>query len=101
MTKLQRKAFYQELKALAVPIGLQNLLIALVGEVLGIIGIVSLSPIIVLQLLGFVYRVELDKQDYQDKRHAIKVSFTADMYSNIIALENEHKLLRRKKKNED
>jgi len=67
----------------------------------GIIGIVSLSPIIVLQLLGFVYRVELDKQDFNDKRHAIKVSYTADMYSNIIALENEHKLLSRKKKNED
>ncbi len=67
----------------------------------GIIGIVSLSPIIVLQLLGFVYRVELDKKDYNDKKNAIKVSFTADMYSNIIALENEHKILSRKKKNED
>ena len=31
MTKLQRKAFYKELLALAVPIGLQNLLIALIG----------------------------------------------------------------------
>jgi len=67
----------------------------------GIIGIVSLSPIIVLQLLGFVYRVELDKKAYTDKRRAIKVSFTADMYSNIIALENEHKILSRKKKNEN
>ena len=65
----------------------------------GIIGIVSLSPIIVLQLLGFVYRVELDKKAYIDKKRAIKVSFTADMYSNIIALENEHKILIRKKKN--
>lgn len=67
----------------------------------GIIGIVSLSPIIVLQLLGFVYRVELDKKAYIDKKRAIKVSFTADMYSNIIALENEHKILSRKKKNEN
>lgn len=66
----------------------------------GIIGIVSLSPIIVLQLLGFVYRVGLDKKAYIDKKRAIKVSFTADMYSNIIALENEHKLLSRKRKNE-
>ena len=31
MTKLQQKVFYQELRSLAVPIGLQNLLIALVG----------------------------------------------------------------------
>ena len=67
----------------------------------GIIGIVSLSPIIVLQLLGFVYRVGLDKKDYYDKKRAIKVSFTADMYSNITALENEHKILNRKKKNEN
>lgn len=67
----------------------------------GIIGIVSLSPIIVLQLLGFVYRVELDKKAYTDKKRAIKVSFTADMYSNIIALENEHKILSRKKRNEN
>ena len=53
-----------------------------------------------LQLLGFVYRVELDKQDFIEKRRAIKVSYTADLYSNILALENEHKLLSRKKKNE-
>ena len=66
----------------------------------GIIGIVSLSPIIVLQLLGFVYRVGLDKKAYLDKKSAIKVSFTADMYSNITTLENEYKILCRKKRNE-
>ncbi len=66
----------------------------------GIIGIVSVSPIIVLQLLGFVYRVGLDKQAFIDKRRAIKVSYTADMYSNIVALENEYKLMCRKRKNE-
>ena len=66
----------------------------------GIIGIVSVSPIIVLQLLGFVYRVGLDKKDYADKKRAISVSYTADMSSNILALENEHKILIRKKKNE-
>ena len=66
----------------------------------GIIGIVSVSPIIVLQLLGFVYRIGLDKKAYIDKVRAIKVSYTADMYSNILALENEHKMLIRKKRNE-
>ncbi len=66
----------------------------------GIIGIVSLSPIIVLQLLGFVYKVELDKQDYLDKKRAIKISYTFEMYSNIENLENEYKLMNRKKKNE-
>ena len=66
----------------------------------GIIGIVSLSPIIVLQLLGFVYKVELDKQDILDKRRAINVSYTFDMYSNIEALENEYKIMNRNRKNE-
>lgn len=66
----------------------------------GIIGIVSLSPIIVLQLLGFVYKVELDKQDMLDKRRAINVSYTLDMYSNIEALENEYKIMNRNRKNE-
>lgn len=66
----------------------------------GIIGIVSLSPIIVLQLLGFVYKVELDKQDYRDKKRAINVSYTFEMYSNIEALENEYKILNRKRNNE-
>ena len=66
----------------------------------GIIGIVSLSPIIVLQLLGFVYKVELDKQDYLDKKRALKISYTFEMYSNIENLENEYKMMNRKRGNE-
>ena len=66
----------------------------------GIIGIVSLSPIIVLQLLGFVYKVELDKQDAKAKRRAINLAYTFEMYSNIEALENEYKLLNRVRKDE-
>ena len=59
-----------------------------------------LSPIIVLQLLGMVYKFELNQKDISDKKRAIKVSFTADMYSNIQNLENEYKLMCRKKGNE-
>ena len=66
----------------------------------GLIGIVSMSPIIVLQMIGLVYKVELNQKDLSDKRKAIKVSFTADMYSNILNLENEYKLMCRKKGNE-
>lgn len=66
----------------------------------GLIGIVSMSPIIVLQLLGMVYKFELNQKDISDKKRAIKVSFTADMYSNIQSLENEYKLMCRKKGNE-
>lgn len=66
----------------------------------GIIGIVALSPIIVLQLLGFVYKVELDKQEYREKIRAINVSYTFEMYSNIEALENEYKTMKRNRVNE-
>lgn len=66
----------------------------------GVIGIVSLSPIIVLQILGFIYKLGLKKQYRLDKKRAIKVSYTFDMYSNIEMLENEYKLKYRKKNNE-
>ena len=66
----------------------------------GLIGIVSMSPIIVLQLLGMIYKAEITHKNLIDKRKAIKVSFTADMYSNIQYLENEYKILCRKNKNE-
>ena len=66
----------------------------------GIIGIVAVSPIIVVQTLGFVYKVETDKQDAFERRRAVKVSYTADMYSNIQKLENEYKILIRKRDSE-
>lgn len=66
----------------------------------GIIGIVSVSPIIVLQLLGFVYKMGLNKKEIQERKRALKVSYTVEMYSNIQNLENEYKLLSRKNKNE-
>lgn len=67
----------------------------------GIIGIVSLAPIIVLQLLGFVYKLGLNKKSMLDKRRAINLSYTFEMYSNIEKLENEYKQLKRKNKNEN
>lgn len=66
----------------------------------GIIGIVSVSPIIVLQILGFIYKMGLNRQSMKDKKRAIKVSYTFDMYSNIEMLENEYKLKYRNRKNE-
>lgn len=67
----------------------------------GIIGIVSLAPIIVLQLLGFIYKLGLNKKSMLDKRRAINLSYTFEMYSNIEQLENEYKQLKRKNKNEN
>lgn len=67
----------------------------------GIIGIVSLAPIIVLQMLGFVYKLSLKKRSILEKKRAIKLSYTVEMYSNIENLENEYKLMNRKKNYED
>lgn len=66
----------------------------------GMIGIVSLSPIIVIQLLGFVYNIGVFKQASLDRKRALKVSYTFDMYSNIENLEYEYKLMNRKRRNE-
>ncbi len=63
----------------------------------GIIGIVSMSPIIVLQLLGFVYRIEMIVKQKKEQKHAIKLSYSAEMYSNIQELENEYKEILREK----
>lgn len=67
----------------------------------GIIGIVALSPIIVLQLLGFIYKLGLNREEILNKKRAIKVSYTFEMYSNIEKLENEYKLMNRNRKNEN
>lgn len=66
----------------------------------GIIGIVSLSPIIVLQILGFIYKLGLNRKILMDKKRAINVSYTIEMYSNIEKLENEFNLKKRKGRNE-
>ena len=57
----------------------------------GLIGIVSMSPIIVLQLLGLVYKFELKHKDKSDQRFSVNLSYTMDMYSNMTELEEAHK----------
>ena len=44
----------------------------------GLIGIVSMSPIIVLQLLGLVYRFELSHKSKLDKRFSVNLSYTME-----------------------
>lgn len=63
----------------------------------GLIGIVSMCPIVILQILGLVYKVELVNKSQREKRNLINLAYTMDMYSNISALEEEDKELRRKK----
>ena len=57
----------------------------------GLIGIVSMSPIIVLQLLGLIYKFELKHKDKTDQRFSVNLSYTMDMYSNMSDLEEAHK----------
>ncbi len=57
----------------------------------GLIGIVSMSPIIVLQLLGLVYKFELNHKDRADHKFSVNLSYTMDMYSNMTELEEAHK----------
>jgi len=69
-------------------------------DAFGIIGIVSMSPIIVLQILGLVYKFELVYKERKEHRHALKLTYSAEMYSNMEDLENEYKEILREKKNE-
>lgn len=64
----------------------------------GLIGIVSVSPIIVLQILGLVYRFVLRRKDILEQRHSVSLSYTMDMYSNMEALEDEYNRKYKEKK---
>ena len=64
-------------------------------EGFGIVGIVSMSPIVVIQIMGLVYNLGIKKKLLLERKHAISLSYTKDMYSNIETLE---KLLKNKKK---
>lgn len=64
-------------------------------EGFGIVGIVAMTPIVVVQLLGLVYGTSLKKKLLHEQRHAIKLSYSKDIYSNIEPLE---KLLAKKNK---
>ncbi|MBQ8452107.1 MAG: DUF1538 family protein [Clostridia bacterium] len=63
----------------------------------GVIGIVGMSPIIVLQLLGLFYRFELIHIKRADQKIALRVSYSADLYSNIEKLEHEYNKMKERK----
>lgn len=66
----------------------------------GLIGIVSMSPIVVLQILGLVYRIEIGYKVRKEQRQALAYSYSAEMYSNIKDLEDEHKMILKEKERE-
>lgn len=57
----------------------------------GLIGIVGMSPIIVIQILGLIYRIDLSIKTQKEKKMALKLSYSTEMYSNMSKLELEHK----------
>lgn len=57
----------------------------------GLIGIVGMSPIIVIQVLGLVYQIDLSIKLKKEKKSAFKLSYSTEMYSNIEKLELEHR----------
>lgn len=63
----------------------------------GLIGIVGMMPIIVLQILGLVYRIELVIKTKKEQKRSFTVSYSAELYSNIEALEIEHAKLMKEK----
>lgn len=62
----------------------------------GLVGIVAMSPIVVLQLLGLVYRIEIFAKDKKALKRVLKISYSGDLYSNIENLEREHEFLKMK-----
>ena len=66
----------------------------------GLIGIVSMSPIVVLQILGLIYRVELAYKNKKEHRMALNYAYSSEMYSNMHDLELEHEKLMKEKKHE-
>lgn len=66
----------------------------------GLVGIVAMSPIIVIQILGLVYKCELFAKQKKLQRHNLQVRYSTEMYSNIYDLEIEHKKIMEEKLNE-
>lgn len=78
------------------------MMIALAGSVstssqgFGLVGIVAMSPIIVIQILGLVYKVEIYAKDRKTEKKMLKLVYSDDMYSNMENLEREHEWLTKK-----
>ncbi len=66
----------------------------------GLIGIVGMCPIVVIQVLGLVYRINVARTERSAHKKAIRVTYGIDMYSNIEKLEAHHNKLMKEKGNE-
>lgn len=66
----------------------------------GVIGIVGMCPIVVLQILGLVYKFEVYAKNKYDEKRRMSLMYSTEMYSNMTNLELEHKEIMEAKGNE-
>lgn len=67
----------------------------------GLIGIVSMCPIVVLQIFGLAFKIKMHSKELASQRNAIRVSYSADMYSNIEKLEAEYNKMKKEKRSSE
>ena len=66
----------------------------------GVIGIVGMCPIVVLQILGLVYKLEIYTKNKQEEKRRMSLTYSTEMYSNMVDLELEYKEMMEAKNNE-
>ena len=69
-------------------------------EGFGLVAIVGMMPILVLEILGVIYKIKLKEKDRKSYRLALRISYGADVYSNMDALEEEYNKLVSKRDNQ-
>ena len=83
------------------------MMISLAGSVstsaqgFGIVGIVAMSPIVVIQILGLIYRIEVIAKTRRVEKRMLKIVYSDDMYSNMENLEREYEMLNQKAGDDD
>lgn len=63
----------------------------LLSMAFGVVAICSITPIVVVQIMGILYRINVKIESKREARMLIRFSRTTDKYSNIEALEKRHK----------
>lgn len=56
----------------------------------GLIASVGLMPILVLEILGVIYKIKLKAHETKEYKKALRISYGIDMFSNIEKLEEEY-----------
>lgn len=59
-------------------------------EGFGLIASVGMMPILVLELLGVIYKIKLGAEERKEYKRALRISYGIDMFSNIEKLEEEY-----------